>query len=180
MTILTTLVILIALISGLTIGNLRTGVKKQREIKKLNDELAKKEEFYVALHSWLQLEIHSNCLSSYFKRRRWSRVAIYGMKELGQILYDELDVAGVCIKYTLDRNNSIMHRGVCTCYPDDVMDKDIDVVVVTAIHYYEEIAAELELVFKCPIISLADIIFDMKYRESGVLNIASDLYNCFR
>ena len=39
--------------------------------------------------------------------------------------------------------------------------EEVDVIIVTAIHYYDEIEREMSEYVDCPIVSLEDVIYDL-------------------
>ena len=44
----------------------------------------------------------------------------------------------------------------------DMFDDDVDAIVVTLITYFDEIADMLEDEVKCPIVSIEDVVFEVK------------------
>ena len=97
---------------------------------------------------------------SFFIQNGYKTVAIYGMKELGERLYDELKNSEIAVKYVIDQNADAIYADVDVVAPEDSLE-DVDVVVVTAIHYFEEIESMLGEKVDYPIISLEDIIYEI-------------------
>ena len=134
------------------------GTKLCRIIRKEEESKNKMTEFYTLLIQWLTLKQSNNSLENYFKARNFSKVAIYGMKELGQRLYEELRNSDIEVKYIIDKNADELYAEVDIVSPDGELD-EVDVIVITAIHYYDEIKEVLASKVNCPIISLEEVIY---------------------
>ena len=84
------------------------------------------------------------------------------MKELGELLYFELQQNGFNVNYIIDKNaeSILVPEGIPIFSPDQDL-PDVDVIVVTAIHYYSDIAEYIDEKVGCPIISLEDIVYSL-------------------
>lgn len=121
------------------------------------DELQKMKEFYGVWARWLMLRQQNKTLGSYFKEEGYKTVAIFGIKELGERLYYELMSDHIEVKYFIDNNPENICTDLYIYTSNDELPK-VDVIVVTAIHYYEEIQKELKSKVSCPIVSLKTIL----------------------
>ena len=92
------------------------------------------------------------------KRNGYRTVAVYGMKELGELLYEELRNADVRVEYVVDQFREPIFIDVPVLKPDEPL-PPVDVVIVTAVHYFEEIRESLKDKIDCPIWSLEDVLF---------------------
>lgn len=153
---------IISTIAGVVTGAVTSSIlvyKKQKKvIDRKTEYQAKMKEFYELLVAWLALKQENKSLSDYFIKNNYKTVAIYGMKELGERLLNELQGSEIEIKYIIDRNADGIYADLDVFTPDDELE-DVDVVVVTAIHYFDEIEAEMSDKMSCPIISLEDVIY---------------------
>ncbi len=130
-------------------------------ITRLKDENIKKQEFYNVFYEWMKIHNSGRKLSEYFMDHGYRRIAVYGMMELGELICDELNGDGnVSVEYVIDRDKRGEYKGLCVLSPDDDL-PDIDVIVVTAIHYLNEIEEAMKDRVKCPIISLEDVVYGM-------------------
>ncbi len=123
------------------------------------DNKRKMKEFYNLLIAWVGMKQRRVGLSSVLMDKGFLTVAIYGMKELGELLVSELDDSEVEIKYVIDRNKDM----VKSAYPVFQLEEglpDVDVIIVTAIHYYPDIVIALKDRVSCPIVSLEDLIYE--------------------
>lgn len=123
---------------------------------------AKFEKFYhmyFVLTKWMTVNQNNRPVTDYLKRNNYRKIAIYGLKELGILLYDEIVKAGLAVEFIIDKNADYMNVDVETPLytPDDSL-PEADVIIVTAVHYYEEIEKELKEKVNCPIISLEEVI----------------------
>ena len=126
---------------------------------------SKLQEFYEVLIKWIELKQKKQEIGDFLKQNGFGTVAIYGMKELGELLYDDLELSGMEVPYCIDARADYVCKDLSTkvIRPDDYSDAcDVDVVIVTAIHYYEDIFLQLWKRKKCsPILSLEFIIDEM-------------------
>ena len=63
------------------------------------------------------------------------------------------------VKYAIDKNAASIYGDIDVLFPYESMEK-VDVVVVKAIHYYDEIANNISGKLDCPVISLEEIVYD--------------------
>lgn len=152
-----------ALATIMFVSGFVVGVIPIRFIKRKSDDkdlLGKMGEFYRLQNQWLKLKQERKSLVSYFRENNYRTVAIYGMKELGERLYDELRESGIEVKYIVDRNAGEIYSDVDVLLPEEELPQ-VDVIVVTAIHYYDEIERKLNELVDFPVVSLEDIIYEL-------------------
>ena len=114
----------------------------------------------MAFDQWLRIHQEGKTLVEYFRQNQYQTVAIYGMKELGERLYDELKGTDVTVRYIIDQNADMIYADVDVVTPEDVLEP-VDVIVVTAIYYFDEIEENLSGKIQCPIVSLEDILYEI-------------------
>lgn len=98
-------------------------------------------------------------LEEYFLKRGYNKIAIYGMGDIGQLFYSEIKKTRVNVEYVLDMNAGRVIADIPVYYPKEGRG-EVDVVVVTPIQYYETIKSNINDTYKCPIVSLEDVVFD--------------------
>lgn len=141
---------------GILAGAAAAGKIIELRSKKSNDQAKKMEQYYHILTRWLELRQEDRTLYSYFKKMGYSKVGIYGMRELGQRLYYELKDSDIEM-FLMDRAcESISFEYDITSPVDGI--PCVDVIIVTAAYYYDSIRKELEQKVKCPIVSIADVL----------------------
>lgn len=136
-------------------------ISKYKFKKKINnsEQLGKKIVlYYHILNKWLEIRQNGGDLLSFFISNKYKMIAIYGYKELGERLYDELKNSDIKVQYVIDRAADNICSEVDICTPDDIL-QEVDVVVVTAPYYMEEIEKELREKLNCAIISLEDVVY---------------------
>lgn len=132
--------------------------KKRKEIIKDEKEFGEKiASYYRILNNWLMLKQQGKSLVDYFVRNEIHSIAIYGYKELGQRLYDELKNTEIEVKYIIDKNINKLQAEIDVYSPDEELPK-VDAIVITATYYFDEIEDDLYDVTECPIISLEDVL----------------------
>ena len=82
------------------------------------------------------------------------------MKELGERLYDELSGTDIEVSYIIDRDADSICADVDVVSPDETL-KPVDLIVVTAIYYMDEIEELLWGRANCPVISIEEILNEL-------------------
>lgn len=142
------------------VSALTTGIILNKKIVERNEGAKKVHELYMAFDRWLQIRQTGKSLVEYFQRYNYKGVAIYGMKELGERLYDELKGSEIEVSYIIDKNADIIYADVDVITPDKEL-PPVDIIVVTAIYYFDEIEEMLREKVDCPVVSLDDILYEM-------------------
>ncbi len=124
----------------------------------LEDDFRKSQEFYSVMYKWLKLKNNGYSIKDYFEKHGFRRVAIYGMRELGELLYDELQgVECIRVECCIDRDMEGAYKGTPIVRPDEKY--DADVIVVTAVHYYCGIESDLRKRVDCKVVSIEDVLY---------------------
>lgn len=151
-------------LAGMAVGAAAGGVaaktSSSKMIKEMAEGHAKVHELYMAFDQWLRIRQEGKTLAEYFEKQGYKTVAIYGMKELGERLYDELQGSDITVKYAIDKNADTIYADVDVVTPDDEL-APVDVIVVTAIYYFDEIEGMLSEKVDYPVISLEDILYEV-------------------
>lgn len=128
--------------------------RTEEEIDKVNKYL----EFYDILIHWIGLIQEQKKLTEYFKRNEYRTVAIYGMKEIGMLLLSELRREGIEVSYAVDRNADEISADITILKPSCAM-PEVDVIIVTALHYFDKIYLEIRELTNAEIVSVEDILW---------------------
>lgn len=151
---------LIGGIAGAVAGGVATSSVYLKKIDVAADKHKKIVSYYQLFNQWLMVRQEGKTLVEYFERNHYRTVAIYGMKEFGERLFDELRDSDITVKYIIDKNADAIYADVDVITPDSEMDP-VDVIVVTATHYFDEIEEQLCEKVDYPIVSLEDILFEV-------------------
>lgn len=155
---------IISTLMGAAAGAIAAGVAAKTTSSKIisakSETLKKVHVLYNVFDRWLQIRQEGRTLAEYFKKYNYKTVAIYGMKELGERLIDELKDSDITVSYAIDKNADQIYADVDIVAPDDELEP-VDVIVVTAIYYFDEIADMLNEKVDYPVVSLEDIVYEL-------------------
>lgn len=143
---------------GTVTGGIVVGGRFKRRAEASAEQMEKLHTLYMVFDQWLALRQEGKSLKQYFIDNNYRTVAIYGMRELGERLYSELNGSDVIVKYAIDKNADAVYTDTVDVVTPGSGLEPVDVIVVTAIHYFDAIKEELCKEVSCPVVSLADII----------------------
>lgn len=139
-----------------------------RDVKKQFDELNREKRSliergnrtnmnYRLLAKWFALREKGVNLSEYFETYGYRRIAIYGMADLGQFLFQELQESDIEVAYAIDRRADKLTADITILNMEDELPA-VDMIVVTAAYFYSQIAEDLKDKADCPILSIEDVL----------------------
>ena len=135
--------------------------KRTNEYKQLADKhLA----LLVLMNDWMKTKQEGKSIELYFQKNNYKSVAIYGLSYVGERLLDELKDSNIEVKYAIDRNAESMYSEVDVYLPGDIL-PEVDVIVVTAISFFDNIYDILVDKVKCPIVSMEDVLYEISCLE---------------
>lgn len=143
------------LVGGAVIGKISK--KRINEKQEINDKIVL---YYRIFNQWISIYQEGKSLKNFFKNNNYKSIAIYGMKELGERLYDELRDSDIIVKYIIDKNAGEIYADIDVVTPEDNLEP-VDVIVVTATFYYDEIKNMLREKVDYPVVSLEDILYEI-------------------
>lgn len=116
------------------------------------------------LVEWVKLRDRGKEIAGYLTSCGIRRVGIYGIAEVGELLWEELENAGIEVAYGIDRSRTAY--GKKTVRPEEVQ-ADVDAVIVTVFYYFSEIYDVLNqrLCGTVPILGLDEIIYELGLSE---------------
>lgn len=115
---------------------------------------------FIMMNQWVKVKQEGKNLEEYFKKEGYKSIAIYGMSYIGETLVEELKHSDIHISYGIDKNADSIYSEIDIISPDKELPK-VDVIVVTAITFFDEIEKALSKKLDCPIISLEDILYEV-------------------
>lgn len=131
------------------------------------DKVAEKQEMsdkhfalFLLMNQWVKVQQEGKSIADYFDRQGYKEIAVYGMSYAGETLIRELKNTNIHVAYGIDKNAESIYADVDVISMNEEF-KDVDVVVVTAITFFDEIKEELAGKVECPIVSLEDILYGM-------------------
>lgn len=121
-------------------------------------EIDKWKNYTELLSKWLYLKNNGVNLEKFFKTNNYNNIAIYGMADLGNRLYEELKNTEIKVSYAIDKRIGMELSGVKVVSLTNNLEP-VDAVVVTPTREFEQIAALLKRYCKYDVISLETVVF---------------------
>ena len=137
-----------------------TKSKTNKTVTQKNEKVDKFKGYYNMLNQWLCLKQEGKNLKEYFDNNGYKTVAIYGMGEMGNRLYDELKDTDIEVKFAIDKNAASTYSELTVFELEDEL-PTADVMVVTATFAFDEIEDELSDKVDMPIVSLDDVVYEI-------------------
>lgn len=135
----------------------------KNNVDSIEEDDAKFHEFYFLLLNWIHIKNCGKEIGDYLKEYGYATIAVYGLKEIGRELIFELRKAGIDVKCAIDKDANTKDS-IMVVKPSEDIPK-VDLVIVTAIYYYDEIKEQLEKKVNCPILSFDDLVWDIVRKE---------------
>lgn len=120
---------------------------------------------------WIENGIEKERIVNYFYQHGIFRISIYGMTEIGVLLYELLKDTDIVIAGGIDRSRKILNLpfGI---FKVNEFHEEVDAVIVTSIYYFSEIYDTLhkKIGDHIPIIGLDEILFDITEKTEDALS----------
>ncbi|MFT4144611.1 MAG: hypothetical protein QM644_09170 [Mobilitalea sp.] len=145
---------------GLALGVLGSKYFSNKKIDEKEKKVNKFKDYYQLLNQWLTLKQEGQSLEKYFIDHGYRSIAIYGMGELGNRLYNELKNSEIEVKYAIDQYAGTTYSEIEIVELDGNLE-EVDIIVVTSIFAYDEIKDQLEEKVMYPVVSLEDVVFEL-------------------
>lgn len=114
------------------------------------------------LSRWMKAIHHGKKLDMFFKEKKYKKLAIYGVSDIGELLIEEMKDTEIDLCYGIDRNADQILAEIPLYKPTDELPA-VDAIVVTAVYFFEDICQTLRRNgVACPIISLNDVLDDIE------------------
>lgn len=111
--------------------------------------------YYKLMCKWLS--IGNRKISDYLLGEGIKSVAIYGMADMGKLLYQQLCDTGIDVTYFIGRRNGEGYKDI-PLYGIESYLPAVDAIIVTPFLEFDEIAKKLRKKINCRIISLEEVI----------------------
>lgn len=151
---------MLSVAAGVVIGG---GVMGKVTHKKIDTTKANSQRYlslFRMMAQWVKVKQDGKNISVYFQKYGYKKIAIYGMSVAGVSLLNELNDTGITVAYGIDKKADSLYAEVDIFSPEDSLD-EVDVIVVTAITFFDEIEEKLLEKVHCPILSLEDILYEV-------------------
>lgn len=151
--------VLSVLIGG-AIGAFTIGKMTYEKIDKTQAMSDKHFALFLLMNQWVKVQQEGKSIADYFDSQGYKEIAVYGMSYAGETLIRELKNTNIHVAYGIDKNAESIYADVDVISMNEEFE-NVDVVVVTAITFFDEIKEELAGKIECPIVSLEDILYGM-------------------
>ena len=143
-------------------GAIAVNYKKRRELDYCRQKVDKALREMKLFEQWLLVKQDGKQISDYFQKKAINTIAIYGMGNIGERLYDELKDQNGIVKYAVDQKGKRIcseievHPGV-----DIGGRRNMKKIVVTTVHCFEEVKKNISEMTDIPVLSLEEILYEM-------------------
>lgn len=144
---------------GAVAGAAAVGKVQGKTINQKAEKVDKFKGYYNMLNQWLVIKQEGKSLEKYFTDNGYKTIAIYGMGEMGNRLYDELKGTSVTVKYAVDKNAASTYSELDVIDPEDDYE-EVDAIVVSAIFAFDEIEEMLSDKVDFQVVSLEDVVYE--------------------
>lgn len=121
-----------------------------------HSEIHRINENYEVMRDWLDRSGDIGALEKRIVENGFRTIAIYGMGDLGKMLYRKLSSSSIKVVYAIDRNPRRIDNDLKVISPNDAFE-EVDVIVVTIVAEFDAIKRLLETKTTNKIISIKDI-----------------------
>lgn len=150
----------ISVLTGVALGIVGDGYYKNKIISQNNNRVNKFKSYYNILNQWIVLQHEGKKIEQFFINNGYSKIAIYGMGEIGNRLFEELKDSSIEVKYAIDKNADNTYSQIEVYTLDDDLE-EVDAIIVTTAFAFVEIKNSLEQKVNYPIISLEDVVYEI-------------------
>lgn len=150
----------LSMMAGAAAGAGAVGKVTGESLKDARNMSNKHLSLFLMMNQWVNVKQEGKNLASYFEKNGYSKIAIYGMSYAGKTLYNELSGTGIEVAYGIDQKAVSIYADIDIVSPDDALD-DVDVIVVAAITFFDEVKDKLSGKVSCPIVSLENVVYEV-------------------
>lgn len=142
----------------------------ENEMMRLEEENHALRQRNILLAQWIDTD--SDRLERYLQKRKVARIAIYGYGGHGRRLYRQLNHGKIEVSYAIDKNAHKLKHAVGNA-PRIVGDEEelaaVDLIVVTVVESFVQIAEKLRGKVDCPILSLCELVYESNQGSETIL-----------
>lgn len=151
---------LVGAAAGAAAGAFAMAKSKEEILAERKQRSDKHFDLFMLMNQWLITKQQNKDITTYFHTNNYKKIAIYGMSYVGERLYDELQPSDIEVSYAIDNRANNIYVDLDIYKMEDDLPK-VDVIVVTAISYFDEICDKLAEITDIPVVSLEDIIYEL-------------------
>lgn len=118
-------------------------------------------EYFQLLNRWMIVRNEKKQIADYFHEENISKIAIYGMGELANRLFEELEGSDIQVLYGIDRDVCCTNSRITEVYYPDELLPEVDAVVITPFLSADGIRKNLDSKYPYKMIPLDNIIYSL-------------------
>ena len=148
---------------------------KLREDTELSMQTLKGRNMLFVMKTWLDMRNQGMEIASFLETHQYLHIAVYGMGNIGESLFYELRNSDIQIDYAIDSSSCVKDFDgelAVLNWTDEF--PDVDAIIVTMMAGYDAVIRALRARFKCPVITVNDLILDM---QSELLTKTLEIWN---
>jgi len=146
--------------AGAAAGAIVTGKKFNHRVDEATRLSEKHFGIMLVLDHWIAVKQDGKNLAKFFEKNGYKKIAIYGMSYVGERLVNELKGSDIQVAYGIDKNAANIYSEVEIKVLEDDLEP-VDIIVVTAVSFFDEIESELVKKVSCPVISIEDVLYEI-------------------
>ncbi len=154
------IITVVSTVTGAVIGSVFVGKLAYKKVNLLEEKIERYITLFQMMDKWVEIKQEGKNLATYFQKRGYKKIAVYGMSRAGIALCNELENSGITVAYGIDKRADLLYADVDIFSIDNSLEL-VDAVVVTAVTYFEEIENKVSEKMDCPVISLEDILYEV-------------------
>ena len=112
--------------------------KTNKKIKKADNVKKRYMLYYDVLNQWLKNKNDNYKIVDYFKNNNYKSIAIYGMGEMGNRLFEEIKESDIKVEYFIDNNTDYLYQeweDIPVIGVNEISEKEaVDVIIVIFMH----------------------------------------------
>lgn len=147
----------ITLSAGVFLGQ---KVGKLQEKRHKNQETEKYRSYFYTLVRLYNMKAEGKPIDWLLHQKDFARIAIYGMGEMGRIMYEELKNTDITVVYGIDQAGG-KHPDIKVIKMKAIQ-KEPDAIIVTIPFAYESVKNDLKKIVSCPVISLEHLLYEVE------------------
>ncbi len=149
-------IFVLTFIIGIAVGSILIWNFMEKVVLSVEKISEKHAALFRLMNNWTRNYQNKKNISEYLKNNGISTVAIYGLGDVGETLYNELNATDVQILYGIDQ--SVDYFCNIPIYKKNDLIPEVDLIIVTAITAYKDIEVELSKKIRCKIISIEELV----------------------
>ena len=150
---------------GILVGMIYSAERIQKRLKKLYKEQRRLASYNHLLLLYWKLVVDRKSFINYLRSNNYSRVAIFGVSEITDLLIQELKNGDVTISCLIEsEKNRILYYSYPVLGIAELKKLEADVIICSTPHIYDYIREQCVMYSSVPVISIKDMFEEINYK----------------